>query len=73
MIIPLAFAFGGVGFPSLFLAFRGRVALQGGPGAACLGDVATSTANIAENATSGATSGDNATSQATINDIAPEC
>lgn len=66
MIVPLALAFGGVGYPSLLLALRGRVPLGGVPGAACIGDVATSSGLVGELLTSGAALGALETSGALV-------
>ena len=66
MIVPLALAFGGVGYPSILLALRGRVPLGGVPGAACIGDVATSSGLVGELSTSGAGVGALSTSGALV-------
>lgn len=72
-MIPLALAFGGVGYPSILLALRGRVALGGAPGVACIGDAATSSGLVGALKTSAATIDETTTSAATIGVEVPEC
>jgi hypothetical protein len=64
MLIPLALALGGVGFPSMLLALRGRVVLGLGGGRACVDSVAASSAACNAAATSGAGLGTRCTSGA---------
>ena len=64
MLIVMSLALGGVGYPSIHLALRGRVALVGGiPGNACLEDSEVSTATLE----------DSETATATLEDIPEEC
>ena len=72
-MIPLALALGGVGYPSILLALRGRVALGGLPGAACIGDAAASGALLGAIKTSATTIDETTTSDATIGVEVPEC
>jgi hypothetical protein len=68
-MITLALAVGGVGFPSIFLALRGRVVTGlGVRGCAFLADAAISGAAHGSASVSGATLEDAATSGATIED-----
>lgn len=57
MLIPYALALGGVGFPSMFLALRGRVVVGFGGGRACVDAAAVSSAAVGAVCTSGAVSG----------------